>query len=79
MKEEILSKLKQKLAALSSVDEASITGETNLKTDLKVSSLEMSKLLSEFEEEYDAFIKYTEMMHVETVDQAADVIARSVE
>lgn len=79
MKEEVQEKLITKVAEISGVDTSEIKASTNVKKELKITSLEMSKIISEFEEEYDAYIKYTELMHCETIEQLAEAIAKSVE
>ncbi|MDD3392608.1 MAG: acyl carrier protein [Bacilli bacterium] len=79
MEQEVLEKLKTKLATISEKNVATISDNTKLKEDLNLASLEMSKIISEFEEEYDTFIKYTELMHATTVSEAAKVIAKFCE
>ena len=79
MEKEIQEKLIEKVAQVTGKDKSELTGSTNMKRDLKVSSLELSKMISEFEEEYDAYIKYTELMHAETIEEVANAIAKSVE
>ena len=39
----------------------------------------MVGIISELEEEYDCYIKYTELMHADTIEAAAEVIASQVE
>ena len=42
-------------------------------------SLELVGIISELEEEYDCYIKYTELMHADTIGEAATIIAGMVE
>ena len=79
MKEEILQKLISKTAKVLGVSESDLTGETNIKTDIDLKSLEMAGIISEFEEEYDCYIKYTELMHANTISEAAEIIAKQIE
>ena len=44
-----------------------------------VNDLEMVGIISEFEEEYDCYIKYTELMHANTISEAAEIIAKQIE
>ena len=52
---------------------------TNIKTDIDLKSLEMAGIISELEEEYDCYIKYTELMHANTISEAAEIIAKQIE
>lgn len=79
MKEEILNKLIEKTASKMGVDKSSINENTNIKSEIDLKSLELAGIISEFEEEYDCYIKYTELMHAETIGEAAAVIAESCE
>lgn len=79
MKEEILNKLIEKTASKMGVDKSTLSGNTKIKTEINLRSLELAGIISEFEEEYDCYIKYPELMHAETIEQAAEVIAKSCE
>lgn len=79
MRDEILKKLIEKTAKAMRVDPSTLSENTNIKTDLNLKSIELAGIISEFEEEYDCYIKYTELMHAETIGQAADAIAKIVE
>ena len=74
MKEEILQKLIEKTAAALRVDPSELSPQTNIKTDVDLKSLELVGIISQIEEEYDCFIKYTELMHADTIEQAAEII-----
>lgn len=78
MKEEILQKLIEKTAAALRVDPSTLSPQTNIKTDVDLKSLELVGIISQIEEEYDCFIKYTELMHADTIEQAAEVIAKQI-
>ena len=79
MCDEVLKKLIEKTAKVMRVDHSTLSENTNIKTEKKKKSLELAGIISEFEEEYDCYIKYTELMHAETIGQAADAIAKMVE
>ena len=79
MKDEIEKKLITKTAKVLGVDESTLSGMTNIKTDIDLKSLEMAGIISELEEEYDCYIKYTELMHANTISEAAEIIAKQIE
>ena len=79
MKEEIITKLIEKTAEALKVDKSTLTKDTNIKTDIDLKSLEMVGIISQLEEEYDCYIKYTELMHANTIEQAAEIIAKQIE
>ena len=79
MKDEILEKLITKTAKVLGVEESTLSGNTNIKTDIDLKSLEMAGIISELEEEYDCYIKYTELMHANTISEAAEIIAKQIE
>ena len=79
MKEEILQKLIEKTAAALKADPSTLSANTNIKTEVNLKSLELAGIISELEEEYDCYIKYTELMHAETIGEAAEVIAKMTE
>lgn len=78
MKEEITQKLIEKTAAKLGVDKSTLTPSTNIKTDIDLKSLEMVGIISELEEEYDCYIKYTELMHANTIEEAVEVISKQI-
>lgn len=79
MREEILKKLIEKIAKVLKVDPSTLSENTNIKTDLNLKSLELAGIISSFEEEYDCYIKYTELMHANTISEAADEITKMIE
>jgi len=78
MKEEIQGKLIEKTAKVLGVEASTLTGKTNIKTDIDLKSIEMVGIISELEEEYDCYIKYTELLHADTIEAAAEVIANQI-
>jgi len=77
LKEEILNKLIEKTATALGVDKSTLNADTSIKSiDLK--SLEMAAIISSFEEDYDCYIKYTELMHAETIGDAAEIISKMI-
>lgn len=79
MKEEVEKKLIEKTAKVLNVAPDTLSGNTNIRTDIDLKSLEMAGIISEFEEEYDCYIKYTELMHANTISEAAEIIAKQLE
>ena len=51
MKDEIEKKLIEKTAKVLGVDASTLSGSTNIRTDIDLKSLEMVGIISEFEEE----------------------------
>lgn len=78
MKAEIEKKLIEKTARVLGVDESTLSGKTNIKTDVDLKSIEMVGIISELEEEYDCYIKYTDLMHANTIEESAEVIAKQL-
>lgn len=79
MRQEILDKLIEKTATSLKVDPSTLNENTNIKTEINLKSLELVAIISQLEEEYDCYIKYTELMHAETIGQTADVLTRMIE
>ena len=78
MNAEIEKKLIEKTARVLGVDESTLSGKTNIKTDVDLKSIEMVGIISELEEEYDCYIKYTDLMHANTIEESAEVIAKQL-
>lgn len=78
MKDEIEKKLIEKTARVLGIDESTLSGKTNIKTDIDLKSIEMVGIISELEEEYDCYIKYTDLMHANTIEESAEVIAKQL-
>ena len=38
----------------------------------------MSAIISSFEEKYDCYIKYTDLMHATTIGDAAEVLSKTI-
>lgn len=77
MKEEVLNKLIEKTAAALKVDKSELSADTVIK-DMGLKSLELAAIISSFEEEYDCYIEYTELMHANTIGEAAEVISKDL-
>ncbi len=77
MEQEVLDKLIEKTAAALGVDKSELSPETQIKS-MGLKSLELAAIISSFEEEYDCYIKYTDLMHAETIGEAAAVISKMV-
>lgn len=78
MKEEITKKLIEKTAQALGVDPSTLSENTNIKTEINLKSLELAGIISGLEEEYDCYIKYTELMHAQTIGEAAEIIAKQI-
>jgi len=78
MKTEILNKLIERTAAALGESKDTLNENTNIKS-INLKSLELAGIISSFEEEYDCYIKYTELMHAETIGEAAEMISKMVE
>ena len=74
-KEKIEKDLIEKTAKALGVDPSTLSGKTNIKNEVKLSSLELAGIISELEAENDCYIKYTELMHATTIEEAAEIIA----
>ncbi len=77
MEQEVLDKLIEKTAEALKVDKSTLSADTNIK-EMGLKSLELAAIISSFEEEYDCYIKYTELMHAETIGQAAEAISKMI-
>ena len=77
MKEEVLDKLIEKTAAALKADKSTLSPDTEIKS-IGLKSLELAAIISSFEEEYDCYIEYTELMHANTIGEAAEVISKNI-
>ena len=77
MREEILHKLIDRTAKALNVD-ASTLNENTVVADLGLKSLEMAGIIASFEDDYDAYIKYTDFMQAKTIGEAADILVKAV-
>ena len=75
--EEVLEKLLEKTAKALGVDKSTLNADTQIKS-IGLKSLELAAIISSFEEEYDCYIKYTDLMHAETIGQAAEAISKMI-
>ena len=76
MREEVLEELIEKIAEVIKVDKSTLNKDTDLRSTIK--SLEMSAIISSFEEKYDCYIKYTDLMHATTIGDAAEVLSKTI-
>ena len=77
LKDEILDKLIEKTAQALNVDKSTLNENTEIQS-MGLKSLEMAAIISSFEEEYDCYIKYTELMHAVTIGDAAEAISKMI-
>ena len=78
MKEEILQKLIERTAAALKKDPSELSKDT-LVANLGLKSLEMAGIIASFENEYDTYVKYTDFMHAKTIEDAAEILDKSIE
>ena len=78
IKEEILQKLIERTAEALGVEPSTLNANTDFRS-LGLKSLEMAGIIATFEDEYDAYIKYVDFMDATTMDDAAEIIAKSIE
>lgn len=79
MRTEIYDLIVAKISQLTQVDVSTLTEDTNLKADLGLRSMELAAIVAALEEEYDAYIKYTALMHAHTIGQLADASLKEIE
>jgi len=79
MKEEVLELLIKKISELTEKDAASLSESTNLKTEIVLKSIEIAAITAMLEEEYDAYVKYTVLMHAQTIGEMADAAVSEIE
>ena len=72
----MLEKLRSIICEFVDMDPASITPETNIRTDLGLNSLELVNLAVEIEEAFDVEIPDREAMDLATVQDAMDIISK---
>lgn len=79
MKEEVLAKIIERVAAVFNIDAFELNGDTHFQNDLKAKSAQMVKVTTFLEDEYDVEIPYMEFKRKVTIDQAAEFIELLVE
>lgn len=75
LREEVLELILKEIPRVLKTDLPDLNENTNFKTELNMKSFEISALLAAVEDEYDAYIKYTSLLHCETLGDMADTIA----
>ena len=79
MREEILELLYRELAHITERDVSALSETTDVKEDLKLSSMELLTIIAALESEYDVYIKYTDLLHAQNVGEMADIIIQTIE
>jgi acyl carrier protein len=74
-REEVMSRIREHLAAELEVDASVITDATRFKEDLEADSLDLVELTVELEDTYGIRIPDEEAARILTVGQAADYVA----
>lgn len=76
-RDQVLTKVREHLAAELEVDQAEISAETRFREDLDADSLDLYELVMELEDTYGVRVPEEEAAEIETVGQAVDfVLAR---
>lgn len=70
----MLDQIREIICEFVDIDPASITPETNIRTDLGLNSLELINLAVEIEETFDVEIPDREAMDLQTVEDAMRII-----
>ena len=79
MRDEILEALINKIAQLTQKDASTLSGETDLKGELPLKSIEVAAITAMLEEEYDVYIKYTDMVHAKSINEMADIAMKEID
>ena len=74
MEEKMLDQIREIICEFVNVDPASITMDTNIRTDLGLNSLELINLAVEIEETFEVEIPDREAMDLQTVADAIRII-----
>lgn len=78
LREEVLELIMKEIPRVLKTDLPDINEDTCFKAELNMKSFEIAALLSAVEDEYDAYIKYTSLLHCETLGEMADTIAKQL-
>lgn len=76
MEEKMLDQIREIICEFVNVDPASITMDTNIRTDLGLNSLELINMAVEIEESFDVEIPDREAMDLQTVADAIRIIQK---
>ena len=74
MEEKMLDQIREIICEFVNVDPASITMDTNIRTDLGLNSLELINMAVEIEESFEVEIPDREAMDLQTVADAIRII-----
>ncbi len=75
LREEVLELLLKEIPRVLKTDLPDLNADTDFKAELNMKSFEISAVLAAIEDEYDAYIKYTSLLHCNTVGEMAEAIA----
>lgn len=78
MREEILTTIINKTAGILRTEATSLNEATNFKSELNLKSIEIVAIIAALEEEYDVYLKYTEILHAQTLGQIADMAEAAI-
>jgi acyl carrier protein len=77
-RDEVMTKVREHLAAELEVDEGRIEGGTRFREDLDADSLDLYELVMELEDTYGIRVSEEEAAEIETVGQAVDFVCSRV-
>ncbi len=77
-KSEILSRVKEVVGQVLSMDVSEITDEANFIFDLGADSMQSVELVAGFEEEFDVELDQDKALEVQTINDAANFVAEYV-
>ena len=72
--QEMLNVIRETVCTFVKIDPEKITGDTNIRTDLGMNSLELVNLAAAIEDAFDAEIPDREVTGIETVDDVIRII-----
>ncbi|MBQ9031426.1 MAG: acyl carrier protein [Parasporobacterium sp.] len=78
LRDEVLEILFREIPRVLKTELPDLNADTNFKTELGMKSFELANMLAAVEDEYDAYIKYTSLIHCNTVGDMADAIAKQL-
>ncbi len=75
----MIEKLKEVICRFIDIDPDSLTAETNIRTELGLNSLELVNIAVAIEDEFDVEIPDREVVNIETLADAAQLIKKYME
>ncbi len=79
MRDEVYELVVRKIAEFTGKDVSELNEETNVKNEIRLKSIELAAITAELEEEFDAYVKYTALMHANTIGEMTDISLKEIE